>query len=58
MSAFPGPGANIIRNEAGEVLGWDYPSYEDEGFFDFDEDFRHRYDMSDDEFYDVDSDHD
>jgi len=26
--AFPGPGAEIIRNEEGEVLGWDYPSYE------------------------------
>lgn len=25
---FPGPGANIIRNEAGEPLGWDYPSEE------------------------------
>jgi len=23
---FPGPGADIIRNEAGEPLGWDYPS--------------------------------
>lgn len=23
---FPGPGAQIIRNEAGEVIGWDYPS--------------------------------
>lgn len=23
---FPGPGAVIIRNEAGEPLGWDYPS--------------------------------
>lgn len=25
---FPGPGANIYRNEAGEPLGWDYPSDE------------------------------
>lgn len=25
MSMFPGPGASIIRNEAGEPLGWDYP---------------------------------
>ena len=25
---FPGPGAQIYRNEAGEVLGWDYPSSE------------------------------
>ena len=28
MSMFPGPGAIIIRNEAGEPLGWDY--YTDE----------------------------
>lgn len=26
MSMFPGPGATIYRNEAGEPLGWDYPS--------------------------------
>lgn len=25
MSAFPGPGARIYTNEAGEVVGWDYP---------------------------------
>lgn len=24
---FPGPGAEIYRNSAGEVTGWDYPSY-------------------------------
>jgi len=30
MSMFPGSNASIIRNEAGEPLGWDYPSY-DEG---------------------------
>lgn len=29
MSMFPGPGAEIIRNEEGEVLGWDYPSQDD-----------------------------
>lgn len=23
---FPGAGAQVYRNEAGEVLGWDYPS--------------------------------
>jgi hypothetical protein len=23
---FPGPGAEIIRNEVGEPLGWDYPA--------------------------------
>lgn len=22
---FPGPNAEIIRNEAGEPIGWDYP---------------------------------
>lgn len=22
---FPGPGAQIYRNEAGEPIGWDYP---------------------------------
>lgn len=26
---FPGPGAEIYRNEEGEVLGWDYPSDDD-----------------------------
>lgn len=25
---FPGPGAQIYRNEAGEPIGWDYPSYD------------------------------
>lgn len=29
---FPGAGASIERNEAGEVTGWDYPSYEPEYF--------------------------
>ena len=23
---FPGYGAQVYRNEAGEVLGWDYPT--------------------------------
>lgn len=26
--AFPGPGAQVYYNEAGEPLGWDYPSDE------------------------------
>jgi hypothetical protein len=26
MSMFPGPGARVYYNEAGEPLGWDYPS--------------------------------
>jgi rubrerythrin len=30
--AFPGPGAHIYRNEAGEPIGWDYPS-EDAGAY-------------------------
>lgn len=33
--AFPGAGAHIYRNEAGEVTGWDYPSY-DHGYDDHD----------------------
>jgi len=32
MSMFPGPGAQIYRNEAGEVLGWDYPSQPGEDY--------------------------
>ncbi|MHB1762671.1 MAG: hypothetical protein ACYCS4_08030 [Acidimicrobiales bacterium] len=28
---FPGPGAQIYRNEAGEVLGWDFPGAYDPG---------------------------
>ncbi|WP_372741517.1 hypothetical protein [Neptunomonas sp.] len=27
---FPGANARIYRNEAGEVMGWDYPSEDDE----------------------------
>lgn len=23
---FPGPGAQIYHNDAGEVMGWDYPA--------------------------------
>ncbi len=26
---FPGYGAQIYYNDAGEVLGWDYPSYDE-----------------------------
>jgi hypothetical protein len=46
MSMFPGPGARIYYNEAGEPLGWDYPSY-DEGDSD-------PYDGADDRDYDED----
>jgi hypothetical protein len=28
MSMFPGPGAQVYYNDAGEPLGWDYPSDE------------------------------
>jgi len=31
MSMFPGAGAQIYHNEAGEPLGWDYPSEPDLG---------------------------
>ncbi len=31
MSMFPGAGAVIEKNEAGEVVGWDYPSEPDMG---------------------------
>ena len=27
---FPGAGAHVYYNEAGEPIGWDYPSYEPE----------------------------
>ncbi len=30
MSMFPGAGATVYRNEAGEPLGWDYPSESDD----------------------------
>ncbi len=26
---FPGAGAQVYRNEEGEVLGWDYPDHDD-----------------------------
>lgn len=29
MSAFPGAGAQIYTNDAGEVIGWDYPADDD-----------------------------
>lgn len=34
MSLFPGANAQVYRNEAGEPLGWDYPSYSDEFYND------------------------
>jgi hypothetical protein len=48
MSMFPGPGARVDYNEAGEPLGWDYPS-EDDPYDPFEE----MYDRDvDDEDYD------
>lgn len=47
MTMFPGPHARVERNEAGEPLGWDYPSedetdgldpYDDDYYSDLDED--------------------
>lgn len=34
MSMFPGAGAQVYYNEAGEPLGWDYPSDPSEYAFD------------------------
>ena len=34
---FPGANAHIYRNEVGEVIGWDYPSYDDEPYYDYDD---------------------
>jgi hypothetical protein len=37
-SAFPGAGAQVYYNEAGEPMGWDYPSsYEEEPYSDYDD---------------------
>jgi len=38
---FPGPGAQIYKNDAGEVLGWDYPP--DEPYEEDFEDQERRY---------------
>lgn len=39
---FPGANAQIYRNEAGEPIGWDYPS--DEPYDPYDDDSYHRQD--------------
>jgi hypothetical protein len=44
---FPGAGANIYRNEAGEVLGWDYPSEPDP--YDYDDERPEVWDEDDDD---------
>ena len=41
---FPGAGAQVYYNEAGEPLGWDYPSDDPPEFDDFDQE---DYDTSD-----------
>lgn len=43
---FPGPGAQVIYNDAGEPLGWDYPSY-DEGDSDPYDDFDRAHSRAD-----------
>jgi hypothetical protein len=44
---FPGAGARVFRNEDGEPIGWDYPSY-DEGDSDPYDDYD-RYDYDDED---------
>ena len=34
---FPGPGAQVYYNEAGEPIGWDYPSYDESGMDPYEE---------------------
>lgn len=47
MSMFPGAGAHVYRNEAGEPIGWDYPSYDEPDPDEF---------YADDQYIDVDED--
>lgn len=47
MSMFPGPGARIYRNDAGEPLGWDYP--DDDGPPDPDDWYGDGWDEPDDD---------
>ena len=49
MTMFPGPGAQVIYNEAGEPLGWDYPSTDEPDYDPYDDDGQDQYD---DEEYD------
>lgn len=43
---FPGANAQVYRNEAGEPLGWDYPTdpseyaYDDDYFYDIEDDYE------------------
>lgn len=36
---FPGAGAVVYTNEAGEPLGWDYPSYDEPDYDPYEEDY-------------------
>lgn len=45
MSMFPGAGARVYTNEEGEVLGWDYPSYDEPDYDPYDD----CYDFADDD---------
>lgn len=42
---FPGATASVYRNDAGEPIGWDYPSDDEEWYDPYDED---RYEDPDD----------
>lgn len=44
---FPGANAQIYRNEAGEVIGWDYPSADDP--YDPDDDLDYEDDTDEDD---------
>lgn len=47
---FPGSDAQVYYNEAGEPLGWDYPSYDDDyGCDPYDDYDRCNYDDYEDE---------
>lgn len=54
---FPGPGAQIYRNEAGEPVGWDTPSY-DEPPYDPDDYLYDPDDETDDDYDDFEDDPD
>ena len=41
---FPGANAHIYRNEVGEVIDWDYPSYDDDYYDDEDNWDHYNYD--------------
>lgn len=49
MSMFPGYGAQIYYNDAGEPIGWDYPSSDDYDHDDWYDEERDRYQDDEDE---------